>query len=115
MKNVNAYKQLRHPNFIENETLDGVPVVDIQAAIQAAWLADPAFAVELAKRYGLYDKVCLCCVNAPLTAFEPTQVLKDKLGARAYQLCVRCLASETGRYLKREIAKVAPSMWRTKP
>lgn len=64
--------------------------VDIQAAIQAAWIASPPFAAELAKRYGLYDCVCLRCATKPLAAVDPTKVSLHFYGALAYQLCLDC-------------------------
>ncbi len=63
---------------------------NIQAAIQAAWIADPTFAAELAKRYGLYDSVCLRCASAPLAAVDPTKVSLKTYGPLAYQLCLEC-------------------------
>ena len=103
---MSIYTQLRHPYFIEDATIDDIPIGEIQAAIQAAWRADPAFAAEVAKRYGLYDKVCLRCVNAPLTAFEPSSLLKQRLDKLAYQLCVHCLGFEGVVSLRGEVAKL---------
>lgn len=101
---MSIYKQLKHPDFIEDDVIDGVEVENLQLAIQAAWAVDPPFARDLAKRYGFYDKVCLCCANAPLTAFDPTTILKDAIGDLAYQLCVICMGKESLRYMRREVA-----------
>ncbi len=41
---------------------DGTPLADLQAAMQAAWIAgEKHIAAELSKRYGLYNKLCLRC------------------------------------------------------
>lgn len=63
---------------------------NIQAAIQAAWMVSPAFAAELAKRYGIYDRMCLRCANNPLAVVDPTKVLVEALGKLAFQLCLDC-------------------------
>lgn len=78
-------------------------VVNVQLAIQAAWMVDPPFAAELAKCYGFYDQVCLCCVAKPLAAVDPTKVLRDALGDLAYQLCLECHYSESRKYLMRSL------------
>lgn len=80
------------------------PCVDnVQAAIQAAWIVDPPFAKELAQRYGLYDRICLCCAEKPLAAVDPTRVLRDALGDLAFQLCLDCHYSESRKYLVRSL------------
>jgi hypothetical protein len=51
---------------------DGTPLADLQAAMQAAWLADNrSMSAELAKRHGLLDKLCLRCAlpSISLTAY----------------------------------------------
>lgn len=65
-------------------------IVDVQAAIQAAWMVDPPFAAELAKRHGLYDSVCLRCAHKPIAAVDPTKVCLKLYGALAYQMCIDC-------------------------
>lgn len=43
---------------------DGARKEDIQAAMQAAWLADNvALSTEIAKRYGVFGRVCLRCAG----------------------------------------------------
>jgi hypothetical protein len=69
---------------------DGVRFEDLQAAIQAAWCVDCAFAAELAKRYDLYNQLCLRCADAHITAVDPSEMTKSILGAFAYQLCQNC-------------------------
>lgn len=78
-------------------------VVNVQLAIQAAWMVDPPFAAELAKRYGFYDQVCLCCATKPLAAVDPTKVLRDALGDLAFQLCLECHYSESRKHLVRTL------------
>lgn len=80
---------------------------DIQAAIQAAWMVDRQLAVEIAERYGFYDRICLCCAEKPLAAVNPTKVLRDALGDLAFQLCLDCHYSESRKHLVRTIAAVA--------
>jgi hypothetical protein len=86
---------------------DNVRLVDVQAAIQAAWAVDPPYAKQLAQRYGMYDRVCLCCAEKPLAAVDPTRVLRDTLSDLAFQLCLNCHYSESRKYLVRTIAAVA--------
>lgn len=110
------YKQPPHDCVLdENITLDGVPVRDIQAAIQAAWHAEPTFAKQLAERYGIYDMVCLRCVAAPLASLEPTQVLKEALDRLAWQLCTDCLYTETRERMRRFVTKHSISVTNTNP
>lgn len=78
-------------------------VENIQAAIQAAWIVDPPFAKELAQRYGIYDRICLCCATKPLAGVDPTKVLRDALGDLAFQLCLDCHYSESRRHLLRKM------------
>lgn len=100
------YKQPAFQDSVLNEdaAIDGIPVRDIQAAIQVAWRAEPTFAKQLAERYGIYDMVCLRCVAAPLASLEPTQVLKEALDGLAYQLCVKCLYAETRERMHRYVS-----------
>lgn len=87
-------QRYKEPVFADDLIIDDSAIADIQAAIQAAWRADPAYAVQLAQRYGLYDKICLRCVERGLTALEPSSIVKSALGALAYQLCINCVALE---------------------
>lgn len=44
---------------------DGAGFDNVRAAVQAAWLADNrALALELARRYGMENILCLCCARA---------------------------------------------------
>lgn len=67
-----------------------VSVENIRNAIAAAWMVDRDLAVEIAKRYRLYDEVCLRCGWEPIAAVNPTNVCVARYGALAYQLCMRC-------------------------
>jgi hypothetical protein len=82
---------------------DGTRVADVQAAIQAAWLVNKPFAAELAKRYGLYDRVCLRCADRPLAAINPTNVTLAVLGTLAYQLCLDCHYTESRDQLRHAV------------
>jgi hypothetical protein len=77
---------------------DGVRAADVQAAIQAAWrAADRALAKEIADRYGLYDRLCLCCAECHISAAPnaPSTRLQRALGDFAFQLCERCVWRES--------------------
>lgn len=76
---------------------DGTPLVDLQDAMQAAWMAgEKHISAELSKRYGLYNTLCLRCgipslsVTASFTG--PTDCWPDSYFAR---LCVSCQHEET--------------------
>jgi len=75
---------------------DGTPLVDLQDAMQAAWMAGfKNISAELSKRYGLYNTLCLRCgipalsVTASFT--EPTDCWPDSFFAR---LCAPCQHEE---------------------
>lgn len=74
-----------------------VDLDDLKDAIRAAWIADPQLAAELAKQYGAYDKVCLCCATRFLNTVNPTRVVREMFGGLAYQLCALCV-SRGGQY-----------------
>jgi hypothetical protein len=76
---------------------DGTRLADLQAAMQAAWIAgEKHVAAELSKRYGLYNTLCLRCgvpslsVTALFTG--PTDCWPDSFFAR---LCAPCQHEET--------------------
>lgn len=75
---------------------DGTPLVDLQDAMQAAWMAGyKNISAELSKRYGLYNTLCLRCgipalsVTASFTG--PTDCWPDSYFAR---LCAPCQHEE---------------------
>lgn len=74
-----------------------VDLDDLKDAIRAAWIADPHLAAELAKQYGAYDKVCLCCAARFLATLRPSRKLQAMFGGFAFQLCVHC-AARKGQY-----------------
>lgn len=86
---------------------DGTSVENVQAAIQAAWLADQLWlAKQIAEEYGFYDKVCLRCASRRLAAIDPSPALRTFRGAFAYQLCVQCMATENGIAARRTRVKL---------
>jgi hypothetical protein len=71
---------------------DGACKENVQAAMQAAWLAsDTALSAEIAKRYGLYGRLCLRCAQAgiPYSARKPDMLL--------LHLCESCTHEEYAR------------------
>lgn len=75
---------------------DGTPLVDLQDAMQAAWMAgEKHISAELSKHYGLYNTLCLRCgipalsVTASFTG--PTDCWPDSFFAR---LCAPCQHEE---------------------
>lgn len=51
---------------------DGTPFVDLQAAIQAAWIAgERALVADLMQRYGLWDLMCPRCACVPPVPVHP--------------------------------------------
>lgn len=82
--------------------LDDAALSDVRAAIQAAWLANSdATAIEIAKRYDLYGKLCLRCA-----AWETR-----------WTLCVPCarheiqMLSEQGMRFPRERVRAFQEQW----
>lgn len=72
----------------------------LRDAIQAAWLANPLFAVELAAEHGVINQICLRCAQRPLASMEPHRIVKAALGSAARQLCALCLHRELTEYLR---------------
>lgn len=75
---------------------DGTPLVDLQDAMQAAWMAgEKHISADLSKRYGLYNTLCLRCgipalsVTASFTG--PSDCWPDSFFAR---LCAPCQHEE---------------------
>lgn len=68
-----ALEQMREGVFA-----DGTKFEDVQAAIQAAWLAESyQLAGEIAIRYGLWDFLCLCCAK-PCESTVDKQLINAK-------------------------------------
>lgn len=68
---------------------DGVRKEDVQAALQAAWLAgDISLCAEIAARYGVFGRVCLRCATGGTPAVEkrPNTLL--------FHLCEMCSEQE---------------------
>lgn len=77
---------------------DGVRSEDLQAAIQAAWLAgDFVLVREFARRYDLYNGICLRCVvkHAQSIMIGPSPSMERRLGDMYWQLCHECWWAET--------------------
>lgn len=75
---------------------DGTPLADLQAAVQAAWMAGshPTVA-SLLKQYGLFDWMCPCC-----TRLRPTQFTSGNAAHRdsvLVRLCAECKAARQGK------------------
>ena len=82
---------------------DGTPFVDLQAAIQAAWIAgERQIAAELSRRYGLYNKLCLRCAVPSQSVWawahdRSPDCVPDSILAR---LCQPCQHEELAPYTK---------------
>jgi hypothetical protein len=87
-------------------TVDDVSIDNVRDAVAAAWIVDRNVAVEIAKRYGLYDNTCLRCGWGPLAAVDPTNVLMALYGALAYQLCLKCHYDATHEELGKQLRQV---------
>ncbi len=75
---------------------DGTPLADLQAAMEAAWIAgEKHISAELSKRYGLYNTLCLRCGSPALSITAsftgPTDCWPDSFFAR---LCAPCQHEE---------------------
>ncbi len=66
---------------------DGETIQDVCAAIQAAFLVDRDFATDLAKRYGLYNNICLRCTADRIAS---TSTVTQTAPTWHYQLCNNC-------------------------
>jgi hypothetical protein len=68
---------------------DGTPLADLQAAIQAAWMAGGhATVAELLRQYKLFDWMCPCCARLRSTRFASANAAhRDALLVR---LCASC-------------------------
>lgn len=82
---------------------DGTLFVDLQAAIQAAWIAgERQIAAELSKRYRLYNKLCLRCAVPSQSVWawahdRSPDCVPDSILAR---LCQPCQHEELAPYTK---------------
>lgn len=73
---------------------DGTRLADLQAAVQAAWMAGShATVAELLKQYELLDWMCPCCARLRPVRFTTANAAhREQLLVR---LCASCKAART--------------------
>lgn len=68
---------------------DGMPLADLQAAIQVAWMARSYDTVaSLLKQYELFDWMCPCCAKPRATQFRSANAAhRDNVLVRICDAC----------------------------
>jgi hypothetical protein len=75
--------------LINGTLLDGTLLADLQAAVQAAWMAGShATVAELLRQYALFDWMCPCCAGLRATRFTSANAAhRDALLIRLCESC----------------------------
>jgi len=76
-------------SYVPDPLPDGTALADLQAAVQAAWLANGhATIVSLLQHYNLFDRMCPCCAQLQPVPFRSANAAhRDNVLVRLCETC----------------------------